>query len=249
MENNWDCENYTNHFSFVHRYGSALLDLLTVKPGSFVVDLGCGNGALTAQLQSRGYQTLGIDASAAMLEKAKKMHPDLRFELADACAFQLPEKADAVFSNAVFHWIDDQESLVQNIAVNLRPGGQLVFEFGGAGCGETVHRALGSAFAAHGLTYVNRFNFQSVGTFAPVLERHGFRVEYATLFDRPTQQDGENGLENWIRMFVGSAFAGVEGATADSIVAQTVSDCRPVLYKNGKWFVDYVRLRMKAVKL
>ena len=74
-------------------------------------------------------------------------------------------------------------------------------------------------------------------------------MEYATLFDRPTQQDGENGLENWIRMFVGSAFAGIEGTTADSIVAQAVSDCRPVLYKNGKWFVDYVRLRMKAVKL
>lgn len=107
MENNWDCENYTNHFSFVHRYGSALLDLLTVKPGSFVVDLGCGNGALTAQLQSRGFETLGIDASAAMLEKAKKMHPNLRFELADACMFSLTEKADAVFSNAVFHWIDD----------------------------------------------------------------------------------------------------------------------------------------------
>lgn len=249
MENNWDSENYTNHFSFVHRYGSALLDLLTVKPGSFVVDLGCGNGALTAQLQSRGFHALGIDSSSAMLEKAREMHPDLSFQRADACTFSLPQKADAVFSNAVFHWIDDQESLVQNIGANLRPGGQFVFEFGGTGCGETVHRALGSAFAAHDLPYANRFHFQSIGTFAPLLEKNGFRVEYATLFDRPTEQDGENGLENWISMFVGAAFAGVDPTTADAIIAEAVAACRPALYKNGKWFVDYVRLRMKAVKL
>lgn len=248
MQNNWDSENYTNHFQFVPQYGSALLDLLTVEPGSFVVDLGCGNGALTAQLQSRGYQTLGIDASAAMLNKAKETHATLQFMQADACTFHLPEKADAVFSNAVFHWIDDQESLVKNIAENLRPGGQFVFEFGGTGCAETVHRALARAFQAHGLTYVNRFNFQSIGTFAPVLERHGFRVEYASLFDRPTEQDGENGLENWIHMFVGSAFDGVDAATKKAVIAQTVALCRSVLYKDGKWFVDYVRLRMKAIR-
>lgn len=249
MKNNWDSEKYTDHFQFVHKYGEGVADLLTVPEGSFVLDLGCGNGAITQKLKEKGFRVLGIDASESMLEKAKELHPDLDFRLDDACAFRLEKKADAIFSNAVFHWIDDHDRLVRNISSNLKTGGQLVFEFGGKGCADTVHHALEKAFANRGLKYVNRFHFRSIGEFAPILEKHGFRVEYASLYDRPTEQIGENGLANWIHMFVGSAFEGVDAVTRDEIISQTEKICRPKLYINGKWYVDYVRIQMKAVKV
>lgn len=249
MKNNWDSNNYTDNFQFVHKYGEELIDFITVPKGSFVVDLGCGNGAITQKLNQRGFNTLGIDASKEMLEKAKTLHSSLNFKLDNACEFHLEEKADAIFSNAVFHWIDNQDRLVENISANLKTGGELVFGFGGKGCGETVHSALAKAFSAHGLAYVNRFNFRSIGEFAPILEKYGFRVEYAVLFDRPTEQIGENGLENWINMFVNSAFEGIDDCTKNEIIAQAVEICRPKLYINGKWYVDYVRIRMKAIKI
>lgn len=249
MKNNWNSENYTDNFQFVHKYGEGVADLITVPAGSFVLDLGCGNGAITQKLKEKGFRVLGIDASAPMLEKAKELHPDLDFRLDDACEFRLNEKVDAIFSNAVFHWIDNHDTLVQNISLNIKKGGQLVFEFGGKGCAETVHHALAKAFAHRGLKYVNRFNFRSIGEFAPILEKYGFRVEYATLYDRPTEQIGENGLENWINMFIGSAFEDVDSVTRDEIISQTVELCRPKLYINGKWYVDYVRIQMKAVKI
>ncbi|MGN0534215.1 MAG: class I SAM-dependent methyltransferase [Eubacterium sp.] len=249
MDKKWNAENYTNNFQFVHKYGEDLIDYLTVSKGSLVVDLGCGNGALTQRLWEKGFRVLGIDASASMLQKAKELHGTLNFAQGDACSFFLEEKADAVFSNAVFHWIDNHERLVENISDNIKTGGELVFEFGGKGCAETIHNAMEKAFAAHGLKYKNRFNFRSIGEFTPILEKHGFRVEYAALFDRPTEQAGEDGLENWINMFLSSAFDCVNKETKDAIIKQVVEFCRPKLYANGKWFVDYVRLRMKAVKL
>ena len=249
MKNCWDSNNYTDNFQFVHKYGEGVLELLTVPKGSFVVDLGCGNGALTEQLIEKGYRTLGIDASPQMLEKAKELHPDLDFRLDDACEFRLEEKADAIFSNAVFHWIDDHDKLVKNISENLKSGGEFVFEFGGKGCAETVHNAMEQAFSSLGLKYKNSFNFRSIGEFAPLLEKHGFSVKYAVLYDRPTEQVGENGLENWINMFLGSAFNGIDDETKAEIIEKVVEICRPKLYTDGKWIIDYVRLQMKAIKL
>ncbi len=92
MKNNWDSNNYTDNFQFVHKYGEELIDFITVEKGSFVVDLGCGNGAITKKLSEKGFKTLGIDASESMLEKAKNFHPELDFRLDDACEFKLDKR-------------------------------------------------------------------------------------------------------------------------------------------------------------
>lgn len=149
----WDAQGYRERFSFVPRYGAGLMELLTAAPGARVVDLGCGAGALTEKLAGRGYDALGVDASPEMLSAARKAYPNLSFLLADARSFALDRPADAIFSNAVFHWIDasEQDALLANVARNLKPGGELVCEFGGRGCAETVHSALEESFARRGL--------------------------------------------------------------------------------------------------
>ncbi len=248
MKNEWNADNYTDNFNFVYEYGTALCDLITVPKGSVIIDLGCGNGTLTQKLAEKGFCPIGIDSSAKMLKKAESLYPDLHFMLGDACSFELEEKADAIFSNAVFHWIDNHELLFKNISNNLKIGGELVFEFGGKGCVQTVHSALGRAFEEYGLSYKNNFNFRSIGELAPLLERNGFRVEYASLFDRPTPLKGENGLENWINMFITSAFYNVDAEVKNDIIARTVEICKPKLCKKNGWIADYVRIRMKAVK-
>ena len=65
-----------------------------------MVDLGCGNGALTQKLADRGYRVLGVDDSAEMVAEARALHPGLPFQKGDAVTFQLEEKADVIFSNA-----------------------------------------------------------------------------------------------------------------------------------------------------
>ena len=251
MNIKWNAQNYTDNFSFVHKYGEGVMELITAAPGSFVVDLGCGNGALTEKLQEKGYRVLGVDASVDMLEKAKTMHPNLEFMAGDATGFELREKADVIFSNAVFHWIDadKQEKLIENVAKQLKIGGELVCEFGGKGCAEMVHASLEKNFAKRGLSYLRVFYFPTIGQYAPILEKYGFRVEYAVLFDRPTVQQTENGLEDWIRMFNKKPFEGMDPAMMQEIIDETVEELKSKLFVDGKWIVDYVRIRFRAVKI
>ncbi len=246
----WDATDYKENFSFVPAYGEAVIDLITKQPGSSVVDLGCGNGSLTNHIAERGYTVMGIDDSEEMLRLAKKEHPNLRFIRGNAVSFHLDEKADVIFSNAVFHWIDekDQPTMLSNICRNLKPGGELVCEFGGSGCAEAVHGTLDQCFSERGLEYRKVFYFPTIGQYAPMLEKAGFKIEYAALFDRPTPQNGADGLANWIRMFVQKPFEKMEKELKEEIISDAVSRLRDRLYLNGCWIVDYVRIQFRAVR-
>ncbi len=251
MNITWDSDKYTADFGFVHRYGEDVLKLIDADKGSLVVDLGCGNGALTAALSEMGCDVVGIDSSAEMAAKARELHPELKFTVGDAVTFKLEKKADAVFSNAVFHWIDrdKQQQLAQNIADNLKNGGVLACEFGGRGCAETIHSALEEAFASRRLVYPRVFYFPTIGEYAPILENAGFKVEYAALFDRPTSLKGTSGIEDWINMFVKTPFDGMDENLKSEIIGEAAERARPILFRDGVWIIDYVRIRIRATKL
>lgn len=247
---NWNVSNYKQNFSFVPEYGEAVIDLLTKPNGSSVIDLGCGNGILTQKLFERGYQVVGIDDSAQMIAQARNDYPDIKFMIGNAVDFMVEQKADALFSNAVFHWIDEekQQKMLCNIYDQLKEDGEFVCEFGGAGCAEHVHNTLEQCFLEYGLAYKRVFYFPTIGQYAPMLEKAGFRIEYAALFDRPTIQKGANGLADWIKMFVKKPFEGIDEKMQNEIIAAAVKHLKNLLYINGEWFVDYVRIQFRAVK-
>lgn len=160
----WNASDYQKHFSFVPSYGESVMELLTKPEGAFVVDLGCGNGMLTKKLAEKGYHVLGVDDSETMLRLAEKNCSGISFQKGNAVDFSLKQKADAIFSNAVLHWIDakDQQKMLDNICHQLVLGGEFVCEFGGYGCAEQVHSMLEKCFAAHGMTYPRVFYFPTI---------------------------------------------------------------------------------------
>lgn len=251
MNITWDAKTYQQGFSFVPSYGEDVLGLLTVAPGSTVVDLGCGTGALTAKLKEHGYDVTGIDASDEMLATARAERPDIRFERGDAVDLRLDHPVDAIFSNAVMHWIDadKQDAALVSIASNLRPGGEFVFEFGGRGCAETVHATLENIFEEHGRTYLRTFYFPTIGEYAPMVERHGMRVELALLFDRPTPLPEGRTVSDWIRMFDMRPFDGIPADEALEMIDEAERRLQGSLLLNDVWYIDYVRIRMRARKL
>ncbi len=249
MNISWNAQDYTQNFSFVHEYGSDLISMIQGEHRS-VLDLGCGNGALTHRLAQAGHRAEGLDASPELLELAKTTWPGLVFHLGNAVDFQAAAPFDVVFSNAVLHWIDEtqQDGMLRCVNRALKPGGQFVFELGGYGNNALIHRALSAAFVRRGLAYRIPFYFPTVGQYSARLERAGFLVTYALLFDRPTPLRGPDGLYDWLRMFIQRPFQGMDPAEEESILRETVQELESALYREGVWYSDYVRLRCKAVK-
>lgn len=252
MNIKWDAKKYTSDFSFVPQYGEGVVDLIDAEKGSSVLDLGCGNGALTKFLRDKGYVVKGLDSSGELLDIAKEKYPDIDFINGDAADFALSEAVDVVFSNAVFHWIgkDRQCDMLKCVYNALKRGGQFVFEFGGHGNNEKIHGALADAFAQCGYSYEMPFYFPTIGEYASLLEKSGFKVQYATLFERPTELKGDDGLKDWIFMFDKTPLSAVKTSEErEAIADKAVNSLRKELFINGKWYADYVRLRMKAIRM
>jgi trans-aconitate methyltransferase len=248
----WDAALYDDKHSFVWKYGAGVLELLAPQPGERILDLGCGTGHLTAQIAVAGAEAIGIDKSAAMLDEARKQYPHLRFEQADAIDFAFDEPFDAVFSNAVLHWVIEPERAVACIARALKPGGRFVAEFGGKGNMTAINGAIVQALKAAGhLENAARsfWYFPSVGDYATLLERHGLEVTSAQLFHRPTPlEGGEEGLRIWMRMFANLFFVGLSTEQQDDVMQQVEAQLRPTFYREGTWIAPYRRLRIVASK-
>lgn len=243
----WNPGLYDASHSFVWKLGAALIELLAPQHGERILDLGCGTGHLTAQIAASGAEVVGIDSSAEMIAQARQAYPALPFEVADARSFSLPGAFDAVFSNAVLHWVKQPEAAIDRIRAALTPGGRFVAEFGGKGNTRQMVEALlqqGAAFGIH--DYETPWYYPGIADYSSLLERHGFEVTFATLFDRPTPLEGEEGLRNWFRMFAGSLLARLPAEDCERFLAGLETELRPALFRDGTWFADYRRLRIIA---
>jgi len=247
----WDAGAYDGDHAFVYEYGEALLDLLAPGPDERVLDLGCGTGHLTAVLAESGASVVGVDASREMLAEARATRPDIPFVRGDARRLPFEGSFDAVLSNAVLHWVDgaDQDDAIASVRDALRPGGRFVAELGGSGNVARVVGAVEAELTDRGFDPGDPWHFPSVGEYASRLERHGFEVRFARLFDRPTElEDGEAGLENWLRMFGEELLGSVPEPERDAIRAAAADRLRGELFEDGTWTADYRRLRFVAVR-
>ena len=247
----WDAGLYDEKHSFVWKMAAGLLELLEVRPGEKILDVGCGTGHLTAKIAADGAQVTGIDQSAEMIQEARAAYPALRFEVMDARGLSFPNRFDAVFSNATLHWIKEPERAVAGIAGVLRPGGRFVAEFGGKGNIAGLVTAVERAWPKAGLRQPmpNPWYYPSLAEYASLLEKHGMEVTYGLLFDRPTPlEDGERGLPNWLDMFGRAITETMPKDQRERLLQEVQREARASLFLNGRWVLDYRRLRVVARK-
>src|SRR5215212_4560368 len=251
-ETRWDSKLYDESFGIITQLGGGVIELLAPRPGERIIDLGCGTGALTAQIAAAGAEIIGIDASEAMITRARELYPQLRFEVANGEDFAVEVPVDAVFSNAALHWMSPPEAVVASVARALEPGGRFVAEMGGSGNIATIVAAVHQALAEEGIPRErvrNPWYFPSIGEYGSVLERAGFEVRFMQLFDRPTPLDDcPNGIADWLRMFGGDLLAAVPADRRPRVEDRVNELTRPRLEREGRWVGDYRRLRFMAVK-
>ncbi len=250
--NKWDPDNYDNKVGFVSEFGKEVLGLLAPVPGESILDLGCGTGDLTYEIFKLGTKPIGIDYSPTMIKKACEKYPGIPFYVDFAETFRLKETVDAVFSNAVLHWVTRASLAIESIYLALKEGGRFVAEFGGKGNVDMVIKAIYEVLSKYKIdaAKLNPWFYPSVEEYTSLLESQGFKVKEAYLFDRPTKLKGEErGLRDWLDIFFGIFFEELSIYEKEEAYSSIEEILRPSLFRDGSYFADYVRIRVKAVKI
>jgi ubiquinone/menaquinone biosynthesis C-methylase UbiE len=243
----WDPQTYGRDGAFVHGLAGGVLEWLAPQPGERILDLGCGDGQLTARIAATGAEVVGVDASPAMVAAARARG----LVVDEASAERLPysDRAfDAVFSNAALHWIRDQQSMLVQVRRVLKHGGRFVAEMGGHGNIAAIRVALMATLAKHG--YGDREDgvnyYPTPGGYARRLERHNLRVERMELIPRPTKLEA-SGMASWLWTFRRGVLDSLPEELRQIVVDETCALLEPALRdEDGNWIADYVRLRFVA---
>ena len=243
----WNPERYAKNAAFVPELGAPVLDLLAPRPGERILDLGCGDGVLTARLADAGASVVGVDASPEQVAAARQRGLDAR--VMDAAELEFEDEFDAVFSNAALHWMRHPRAVIANVRRVLKADGRFVGEMGGEGNVEAIWGALREALARRGIDGDSLFPwyFPAPAEYRESLEEAGFAVRSMRLVPRPTALP--TGIDGWLETFAESFLSALPEAGRRAFLDEVRARLEPRLMDaNGRWVADYVRLRFAARK-
>ena len=175
----WNPAQYAEHARFVSDLGLPIIELLSPQPGESILDLGCGDGALTIKLVELGCHVVGVDSSPDMIAAAQSL--GLNVQVIDGQALPFINEFDAVFSNAALHWMMHPEHVIAGVWRALKPGGRFVGEFGGCGNVTAIITAIESALSSRGLLIAHPWFFPHPEEYKRLLKIRGvFGRKYGT---------------------------------------------------------------------
>ncbi|WP_263384672.1 class I SAM-dependent methyltransferase [Granulicella arctica] len=246
----WNTTAYAAHGRFVANMAGGVFELLAPQPREHILDLGCGDGALTERLAATGAIVTGVDASPTMVAAARARGLNVDHQSATALPYEA--EFDAVFSNAALHWITDATAVLDGVHRALRPGGRFVAEMGGQGNIAAIRTALQAVLEPFGIdaeTAAASF-FPSPAHYRHLLEQAGFTVQSLELIPRPTPlAGGADGMAIWLNTFRNGILDLLPAADRALAVERTVALLRPILADlHDEWTADYVRLRFHATR-
>jgi trans-aconitate methyltransferase len=243
-EQKWAADDYAQTARFVADLAGGVFAWLAPLAGERILDLGCGDGALTVKIVEAGAEVLGIDGSENMVEAARKL--GLGARVGDGQALDFNNEFDAVFSNAALHWMLDADAVISGVKRALKPGGRFVTEFGGHGNVAAIVTAMRAVAQRRGGddALVAPWFFPSPDEYRERLEAQGLTVRRVELHPRPTLVNA--GMGAWLKTFRTPFFAQF-GTEEDAVLEEVTDLLAPVLRDTrGNWTVDYVRLRVEA---
>ena len=206
----WNAEKYRKNSQNQYKWGVELAQKAGIKAGENVLDVGCGDGKITAVLatMAKGGKTVGSDSSAKMLKLAKKMfpvssNPNLSFVRKPAQSIDFKGEFDLVFSNACMHWIQEQGKALKCISRALKPSGRIFFQMGGKGNAGIMNRIIDKMTeqAEWEKYFPNKFFtyfFPSPAEYRKLLKQNGLKPVKVYLLPKVAEHKGAEGLFAWI---------------------------------------------------
>lgn len=271
-KDHWTSTAYNASASFVPLLAQEITQWLKPLPTDKILDIGCGDGLLTAQIAKCASSVTGYDASPNLIASARANYStvqniswhelDCRYLERHAPLQFAQSPYTKIFSNAALHWIlrdaSTRISVLRGVHSLLQPGGTFVFEMGGADNAASTHTALLSALVHQQVPIekareADPWFFPSEPHMNQLLESVGFQIERSKMEYRPTQLTGgeKGGLEGWVRL-MGAQFLDVLDTSEkrEEAVKEVCTVLESVLKheEDGSVWLGYVRLKVVARK-
>ena len=259
----WDAAEYAANSAVQQSWARELIARLHLRGDEHILDVGCGDGKVTAELARTVPHGLvvGVDASAEMIGFAHKTFPaseisNLKFQIADAREISSKTKFDLVFSNAALHWVDDHEAILRGAASALKPHGRLAISCGGKGNAHDVFLSLRPEMRLKRWREFFRrmpvpYFFYAPGDYEKWLPKFGFKINALKLAPKDATYDGADGFETWLRTtwlpFVQRVPENLREEFIAAATGRYVAKHPPDA--DGKVHVRMVRLEIEAVKI
>ncbi len=254
----WDASEYHRSATAQTGWGREVHDRLALRGDEQVVDLGCGDGRLTAELAARVARgaVIGVDADADMIRFARGHHAreNVSYAVGDARRFQLGRRVDLVVSTATLHWVREQAEVLASCRAHLSAGGRIHFQMGGRGnCAGILAAAEEIALEPRWAPALQPFScpwhFQGPEEYRALLPGCGFRPVRAELLPRDMVHDRPDALRAWIRTtwmpVLGRVPEERRAELVEAIAARYLARRPPDA--QGRTHVDMVRLEVEAV--
>jgi len=204
----WDAADYRANSSAQTAWGREVHERLELHGDEAVLDLGCGDGHLTAELAGRlpAGRAVGLDADPDMISFARRTfaRSNLSFVQGDVRTFALPEGVDRIVSTACLHWVAEHAAVLRRCRAHLATGGGILLQMGGrgncAGILETCTSvAAGARWSRHLRGFASPWHFHGPEEYRRWLPPAGFRLIRAELLDRSMVHEGREAFQGWMR--------------------------------------------------
>lgn len=258
----WNAQDYAQNSTAQQTWARELIAKLNFQGHEHILDLGCGDGKVTAELAShvpKGSVT-GIDQSAVMIALAQTRFPpnlfaNLCFQHMDARLLTFRHQFDRVFSNATLHWVDDHQAVLKGLQLGLKPQGRLLLQMGGKGNAVGIIEAVQTVlqhpqWSQYFQDFVFPYYFYSPDDYQQWLPAAGLKPIRLELIPKDMIHDNPAGLAGWIRTTWFPYVQRVPEDRAEAFISAVVDQYlqkHPVT-EDRKTHVAMVRLEVEAYK-
>lgn len=208
---NWNAKDYQQNSNAQQQWARELIEKLSLTGSENVLDLGCGDGKVTAEIAGRVQNgtVIGIDNSSSMIALANRQYPvshypNLTFELMDARELVFENQFDVAFSNAVLHWIKDHKPVVDGLFKSLKPKGKILLQMGAKG-GVSLYLSvlerilLLPEWNAYFQDFEFPYCFMGVEEYEAMLREAGFQIKRVELISKDAIHANKEKFKGWIR--------------------------------------------------